>query len=137
MLFFAYFSVSKKRNIKRSPNGMKPSGAIFSEQTQSRRLGVDVKQQTRRPRGCPARTLGVGAPPHPWAPRCSTDVLLPPIYTHIPWKHHIRSPNPISTAATFCTREIPSWGLFGAPPEGALITEGLYIISKASPMKCE
>ena len=26
-IFFAYFSVSKKRNIKRSPNGMKPSGA--------------------------------------------------------------------------------------------------------------
>ena len=26
-IFFAYFSISKKRNIKRSPNGMKPSGA--------------------------------------------------------------------------------------------------------------
>ena len=25
--FFACFRVSKKRNIKRSPNGMKPSGA--------------------------------------------------------------------------------------------------------------
>ena len=48
-VFFAYFSVSKKRNIKRSPNGMKPSGAIFLEQTQTRRLGVDVKKQSRRP----------------------------------------------------------------------------------------
>ena len=27
LLFFAYFSISKKRNIKRSPNGMEPSGA--------------------------------------------------------------------------------------------------------------
>ena len=26
-IFFAYFSISKKRNIKRSPNGIKPSGA--------------------------------------------------------------------------------------------------------------
>ena len=26
LFFFAYFSISKKRNIKRSPNGMKPSG---------------------------------------------------------------------------------------------------------------
>ena len=26
LFFFAYFSVSKERNIKRSPNGMKPSG---------------------------------------------------------------------------------------------------------------
>ena len=60
--FFAYFSVSKKRNIKRSPNGMKPSGAIFLEQTQSRRLGVDVKQQTRKPQGRRARPRG-GAPP--------------------------------------------------------------------------
>ena len=43
-VFFAYFSVSKKKNIKRSPNGMKPSGAIILEQTQSRRLGVDDKK---------------------------------------------------------------------------------------------
>ena len=28
-IFFAYFSVSKKRNIKRSPNGMKPSRGSF------------------------------------------------------------------------------------------------------------
>ena len=61
-VFFAYFSVSKKRNIKRSPNGMKPSGAIFLEQMQARRLGVDVKQQTRWPRGCLALPKGVGAP---------------------------------------------------------------------------
>ena len=56
-VFFAYFSISKKRNIKQSPNGMKPSGAIFSEQTWSRGLGVDVKQQRRRPRGCSACPL--------------------------------------------------------------------------------
>ena len=43
-VFFAYFSVSQKRNIKRSPNGMKPSGELFLEQTQSRRLGGDVKK---------------------------------------------------------------------------------------------
>ena len=42
---------------------MKPSGAIFSEQMQTWRLGVDVKKQPRRPRGCPGRPLGVGAPP--------------------------------------------------------------------------
>ena len=62
-VFFAYSSVSKKRNIKWSPNRMKPSGAIFLEQTWSRGLGVDVKQQRRRPQGCPVRPLGAGAPP--------------------------------------------------------------------------
>ena len=32
VVFFAYFSVSLKRNIKRNPNGMKPSGELFLEQ---------------------------------------------------------------------------------------------------------
>ena len=54
-VFFVYFSISKKRNIKRSPNGMKPSGAWFLERTWSRGLGVQVKKQSRRPGG-------VGAP---------------------------------------------------------------------------
>ena len=29
VVFFAYFSVSKERNIKRSPNGMKPWSDLF------------------------------------------------------------------------------------------------------------
>ena len=61
-VFFAYFSVSQKRNIKQSPNGMKPSRGSFLEQTQSRRLGVDVKEATRRPRGREARPGGRRAP---------------------------------------------------------------------------
>ena len=44
IVVFAYFSVLQKRNIKQSPNGTKPSGELFLEQTQSRRLGVDVKK---------------------------------------------------------------------------------------------
>ena len=40
---------------------MKPLGELFLEQTQSRRLGVDVKEATRRPRGREAR-------PHPRGP---------------------------------------------------------------------
>ena len=50
-VFFAYFSISKKRNIKRSPNGMKPSGELFLERKQSRRLGVYVREAMRKPRG--------------------------------------------------------------------------------------
>ena len=48
LLFFAYFSVSQKRNIKWNPSRMKPSGELLLEQTQSRRLGVDVKEATRQ-----------------------------------------------------------------------------------------
>ena len=75
--FFAYFSVSKKRNIKRSPNGMKPSGAWFLEQTWSRGLGVDVKKQLRRPRGR-GRAYPPGRALHPRGP-----LIAPPTYFYI------------------------------------------------------
>ena len=106
--FFAYFSVSEKQNIKRSPNGIKSSGTWFFHRTWSRRLGPYCKGSKRWSRGCPP----LGAPPASWAPRCSTDVLLPPIYTHIPPNDQNRSQKPSSTVANFCIHEIPSWGLF-------------------------
>ena len=123
--FFAYFRVSQKKNIKRSPNGMKPSGTWFSEQTWSRGLGVYVKKSTRRARGTGARLPPWARPPPSWGPRCSTDVLLPPIYTYVPPNHQSRSQKPISTAATFCTREIPSWGLFRRSAGGGIDHGGL------------
>ena len=33
------------------------------------------------------------------------------IYTYVPWKHPGSTRNTISTAVTFCIREIPSWSL--------------------------
>ena len=51
-------------------------------------------------------------PPPSWGPCCSTDVLLPLIYTYVPPSDQKRSQKPNSTAATFYIREIPSWGLF-------------------------
>ena len=127
-VFFAYFSVSKKRNIKRSPNGMKPSGVIFLEQTQSRRLGVDVKLQTRRPRGCPVRPMGVGAPP----------TLVGPSSVHRPTSSSYIYPctlKPLgsTTKNYFHRRNL----LYPRDPKGESTMEGLYIISKALPMSCE
>ena len=58
--------------------------------------------------------------PPSWAPHSSTDLLLPPIYVHIPRKHPGAPRNPISTAATFCTQEIPSWGLFRSTTGGGI-----------------
>ena len=66
-----------------------------------------------------------GVPPASWAPCCSTDVLLPPIYTYVPPTDQIRSQKPNSTAATFCTREIPSWGLFRSSAGGGIDHGGL------------
>src|SRR3954462_14470085 len=66
-----------------------------------------------------------GAPPASWATLCSTDVLLPPIYTHVPPNDQIRSQKPHSTAATFCTHKIPSWGLFRSSAGGGIHHGGL------------
>ena len=64
-------------------------------------------------------------PPPSWAPRGSTDLLLPPIYTYIPPNHQRNPQKPNSTAATFCTREIPSWGLFQRSAGGVIDHGGL------------
>ena len=104
---------------------MKPLVESFLEQTQCRRLGVDVEEATRRPRGRRARPGGRRAPPASWAPRGSTDLLLSPIYTHIPRKHPGAPRNPISTAATFYTQEIPSWVLFRRSVRGGIDHRGL------------
>ena len=67
-----------------------------------------TKEAVTRVGGAPP----LGHAPASWAPRCSTDVLLPPRYTYVPPNDQIRSQNPNSTAVTFCIHEIPSWGLF-------------------------
>ena len=67
-----------------------------------------------------ARLPPLGAPSPSWAPRCTTDLLLPPIYTYVPWKHQRAPWKPNSTAPTFCTQEIPSWGLFRSSVGGGI-----------------
>ena len=64
-------------------------------------------------------------PPPSWAPHGSTDLLLPPIYTYVPPNHRRAPRKPNSTAATFCTREIPSWGLFRRLAGGVIDHGGL------------
>ena len=128
--FFAYFCVSKKQNIKRSPNRMKPSGTWFSHWTWSRRLGPYSKGSKRRSRGWgrPLPHGPLGAPPtyffllyiptYPQTIRYGAKNLIPPPQPSIPVRSHL--------------------GAFsGAPPEGASITEGFYINTIASPMNCE
>ena len=66
-----------------------------------------------------------GAPPTSWAPRSSTDVLLPPICTYVPPLDQRRSQKPNSTAATFCIHEIPSWGMFWSSAGGGIHHGGL------------
>ena len=121
--FFAFFSISKKQNIKRSPNGMKPLGSWFSNRMWPRRLRPYSKKSPRRPRGW--RAPPWACPPTSWAPQSSTDVLLPPIYTYVSPNDQNRSQKPNSTTATFCIHEIPSWGLFRSSIGGGIHHGGL------------
>ena len=108
-------------------------------------FGTNVIQRTwsgRQERSEEATRKGsapapLGAPPPSWAPRSSTDLLLPPIYIHIPRKNPGVPRNPISTAETFVPKRSHLGAFSGAPPEGASITEGFYINTIASPMMCE
>ena len=90
-------------------------------------FGTNVIQRTWSGRQATSEeaTRQGARPPPSWAPRGSTDLLLPPIYTYVPQKHQIRSQKPISTTATFCTREIPFWGLFRRSAGGGIDHGGL------------
>ena len=61
---FLPISVFRRKGIS---NGMKPSGELFFEWKQSRRLGVEVKETSRWPQGREAR-LPPWARPHPHGP---------------------------------------------------------------------
>ena len=60
MLFYAYFSVSRKRNIRRSQNERNQLEKLILEGNKLDRLGVHV-------RGVPGCPRGWGARPPPWA----------------------------------------------------------------------
>ena len=81
------------RNVIFSPNVVQETWTLLQ----------GIKEVVTRVGGAPQ-----GAPPASWAPRCSTDVLLPPIYIYVPPNDQNRSQEPNSTAATFCIHEIPS-----------------------------
>ena len=90
-IFFAYFRVSSKRNTKRSPNGMKPSRWSFLDRKQTRRLGVEVRNTTRHPRGRRAR-LGGRRAPRPRGPLVASPtylfLLYIPTYPETIQEHH-------------------------------------------------
>ena len=119
MLFFCLFQCFAEKEYQTESKRNETFGRVIFETN-----GI---QETRS--GCQERneaaTRQGGTPPPTWAPRSSTDLLLPPIYTYVPREHPGAPRNPISTAATFCTQEIPSWGLFRSSAGGGIDHGGL------------
>ena len=81
-----------------------------------------TNEAARRVPGVPP---GGGRAPTLVGPHCSTDLLLPPIYIHVPRKHPRAPRKTISTAATFYIREIPSWNLRQRSTRGGIDHGGL------------
>ena len=125
LLFFLPISVFRRKGIS---NGIQMEWNLQESSFWNKRDPGDLEWPSRKKRaghevgGAPR---GAGAPPPSWAPRSSTDLLLPPTYSHVPPKHPGAPRNPISNAATFFTHEIPSWGLFRRSVGGGIDHGGL------------
>ena len=111
---------------------MKLLGAIFLEQTQSRRLGVHIKKQSRRPQGG-----GEGAP-LPCGPLGDPLTWIFLLYIHI-YSRTSRSihENTFPPSQPSFPVRYSLWAFFGILPQGDSITEGFYINTIALPMKRE
>ena len=125
MQFFCLSQCFEEKEYQTEPKLNETFGrVIFGTEaiqgTWSARQGIN-KESTRQG----VRPPLLGKPLVSWAPRAATDILLPPIYTYVPPNDQIRSQKPNSTAATFCTHEIPSRGLFRRSAGGGIDHGGL------------
>ena len=117
---------------------MKPSRGSFLDQKQSRRLGVEVWDSTRKPRGRRARPGGQAHPPHPRGPLVAPPTYLFRLYILL-YPRNIRGSHERSFPLPQPSVPVRSHlGAFsGDLPEGESIMEGFYINTIASPMKRE
>ena len=125
MLFFCLFQSFAEKEYQTESKRNETFGNVIFRTNVIQRTWTLRQESYQKPRGRGARLPPWARPPPSWAPRCSTDVLLPPIYTYVPPNDQIRRQKPNSTAATFCTHEIPSWGLFRSSAGGGIDHGGL------------
>ena len=122
---FLPISVFRRKGIS---NGVQTEWNLRERDFWNKRDPEDLECKSRISRGGHeggGHTPLLGTPPILWAPRAATDLLLPPIYTHIPREHQNKPWKTISTAVTFCIREIPSWSLRRCSAGGGIGHRGL------------
>ena len=125
MLFFCLFQYFEEKEYQTESKRNETFGSVI--------FGTKMIQWTwsASQEAVEAATRVEGAPtptrraPVLWAPRAATDLLLPPIYTHVSRKHPGSQRKTISTAVTFCIREIPSWSLRRRSAGGGIDHGGL------------
>ena len=119
--FFCLFQCFAEKEYQTEQN-------LCEDLSWNKRNPGDLEWTSRKQRGgheVGGRAQGGRRPPPSWAPRGSTDLLLSPIYTVIPWKHPGEPRNHFCTTATFCTHEIPSGDLFRRSAGGGFDDGGL------------
>ena len=82
---------------KRISNGVQTEWNLRERDFRNERDPEDLDPTTSNKRGSHkvgGRAYPQARPPPSWAPCCSTDILLPPIYIHVPPNNQIRSQNP-------------------------------------------
>ena len=137
MLFFFLFQCFAEKEYQTESKRNETFGRVIFGQTQSRRLGVDVKEATRRPRGREAHPGGRRAP-NPRGPLVAPPTYFFRLYILI-YPENIREHHETLFPPPQLSIPVRSHlGAFsGAPPEGESIMEGFYINTIASPMMCE
>ena len=121
MLFFCLFQCFEEKEYQTESKWNETFGNVIFGTNKIRETWT-LRQATNE-----EATRQGARPPPSWAPRGSTDLLLPPIYTYVPPNQHKHPQKPNSTAATFCIREIPSWALFRRPAVGGIDHGGLLL----------
>ena len=119
---FLPISVFRRKGIS---NGVQTEWNLPESYFWNKRNPGDLEWTSRSKQGghrVGRHALGGWARPHP---RGSPNRLPSPIYTCIPWKHPAAPRKPISTTATFCTREMPSCSLFRRSTRGGIDHRGL------------
>ena len=114
IIVFLPTSVFRRKGIS---NGIQTEWNLRERHFWNKRDLGDLEWTSRKKRGgheAGRRACPLDAPPPSWAPRSSTDLLLPPIYTHIPRKHPGDN-----------EKQFPSWSLRRHSTRGGIDHGGL------------
>ena len=125
--FFAYFSVLKKRNIKRSRNGMKSTGEVIFERKATGWIWTPRQER----REVPTR---VGARPRPrGAPKAPPTYFLHPFILTYPKTARTEDRSGVPPPQASRTTKNQSEPLSGTLPEGAIPLRWPSSSSRCSP----
>ena len=130
-VFFCLFQYIEGKEYQTESKRKETFGSDIFGRNAIQETWRDVKKQSRRPRGCRARPLPRGPLVAPLTDFFRLCIL---IYLENIREHHEKlfpPPKPFASVRSHL-------GAFvGAPLEGESTTNGLSIITKASPMSCE